>query len=281
MIPSSTPSIDFLQSLARQAGEILRDGFGQDFRVFHKGEIDLVTDVDRRSESFLVNEIRRRFPDHSIIAEEGSHPLARDDRIAEQSVFTAGVSPSREISRQWYIDPLDGTINFAHCVPIFSVSLAYAEEGETRLGAVYDPLRDELFYAERGRGAWLNGQPINASHTSVLNESLLVTGFPYDIRDNPDNNLNLYARFALLTQGVRRLGSAALDLSYVACGRFDGFWELQLSPWDMAAGTLIAMEAGATVTTVLGETNLLVPPYSVLAANSIIYAQMLSVIKGE
>ena len=281
MEPEKIPSLDFLQCLARQAGEMLRASYGQDYRVFRKGEIDLVTDVDHASEAFLIGEIKRLFPDHSIIAEERGYLPAKNGSVSSASARPIAASSYAEGDSRghWYIDPLDGTINFAHGVPIFSVSVAFAEDGEIRLAAVYDPMREECFSAERGRGAWLNGQPVYVSKTKELTECLLVTGFPYDIRNNPENNLNLYARFALLTQGVRRLGSAALDLCYVACGRFDGFWELQLEAWDMAAGSLIAQEAGATVTSVNGGSNLLVPPYSVLAANPALHSQMLQVIQ--
>jgi len=282
MTRSTFPSLDYLQSLIRQAGDILRTGFGEDYRIYHKGEIDLVTDVDHRSEVFLIGEIRRLFPDHSIITEESGYLPAKDNAVMSTSERPGSAQSlnNRGSPGQWYIDPLDGTVNFVHGVPIFSVSVAFAEEGELRLAAVYDPMREECFYAERGRGAWMNGQPVHASGTKKLDESLLVTGFPYDIRDNPENNLNLYARFALRTQGVRRLGSAALDLCSVACGRIDGYWELRLEPWDLAAGTLIAQEAGATVTTISGEQNPLTPPYSILAANPTIHPQMLRVIRG-
>ena len=223
----------------------------------NKGIIDLVTEVDRQSEAFLLGEIRRSFPAHRILAEE-SGSLVGDDCCI------------------WYVDPLDGTINYAHDIPFFSVSLAFEMEGEMRLGVVYDPLRDECFSAERGMGAWLNGTPIRVSETQDLLHSLLITGFPYDIRENPDNNLDHYARLNLLTLGVRRLGSAALDLAYVACGRLDGFWELRLSPWDVAAGGLIAHEAGATVTEMHGNPNYLGDPQSILAANARIYPLMLA-----
>ena len=257
----NTPTLADLENLARQAGEILRLGLGQGTRIYHKGDIDLVTDVDHRSEAFLLDEIQRRFPGSAIVAEE------------------SGAVPGQDCCR-WYIDPLDGTVNFAHGVPIFSVSIAYAEDGCVRLGAVYDPMQDECFSAELGRGAWLNGKPIHVSTTQALDQSLLVTGFPYDIRTNPQNNLDLYARFTLLSQGVRRLGSAALDLSYVAAGRFEGFWELRLGPWDVAAGGLIAQEAGARVTSALGEPDYLAPPFSILAANPPIHPQMLVMIRA-
>jgi myo-inositol-1(or 4)-monophosphatase len=174
------------------------------------------------------------------------------------------------------VDPLDGTVNYAHDVPFFSISIAFQMEGELRLGAVYDPLRDECFSAEQGKGAWLNGTPIQVSGAQDLLHSLLVTGFPYDIRENPVNNLDNYARLSLLTQGVRRMGSAALDLAYVACGRFEGYWELRLNPWDVAAGGLIAQEAGAIVTDMHGKPDFISKPQSILAATPQIHALMLA-----
>jgi myo-inositol-1(or 4)-monophosphatase len=245
-----------LTALARQAGEILRAGLGQRMRIDHKGVIDLVTEADRRSEEFLLSQIRQHFPGDRIIAEESGELAGADARL-------------------WYIDPLDGTVNYVHGLPIFSVSIAYAVDGELRLGVVYDPMRDECFSAERGRGAWLNGQPIHPSLIPDLDHALLVTGFPYDIRTNPENNLDHYARFALRSQAVRRLGSAALDLCYVACGRFDGYWELRLKAWDVAAGALIAQEAGARLTNLAGGADFLSPPQSILAANPLIHSLML------
>jgi myo-inositol-1(or 4)-monophosphatase len=166
-------------------------------------------------------------------------------------------------------------------MPIYSVTVAFAKEGEIWLGAVYDPTRDECFSAEKGRGARLNDEPIQVSDISDLDHSLLVTGFPYDIRINPDNNLNHYANFTLRTQAVRRLGSAALDLCYVAAGRFDGFWEIRLSPWDVAAGGLIAQEAGAIVTDLYGNPDFLSTPQSILAANPLIHPLMLRVLSNR
>ncbi len=253
------PTLADLETLARQAGEILRADFGRGIGIAHKGVIDLVTEADRRSEAFLLGEIRRRFPSHRIIAEESGGMDGED-------------------SQTWYIDPLDGTVNYAHGLPIFSVSLAYAEAGATQIGGIYDPMRDEFFSAEKGKGAWLNGQPVRVSTTRELDQSLLVTGFPYDIRSNPDNNLDNYARFALRSQAVRRLGSAALDLCYVAAGRFDGFWEIRLNAWDVAAGGLIAQEAGARVTNLKGEADFISPPQSIVAANRWIHPQMLAVL---
>jgi myo-inositol-1(or 4)-monophosphatase len=250
------PSLLDLEILARQAGAILRASFGGHLQVKHKGVIDLVTDVDQRSETFLLGEIRRRFPGQRIFTEESGIIEGAEGQI-------------------WYIDPLDGTVNYAHGLPIFSVSVAYAEQGEMRLGVVYDPMRDECFCAERGTGARLNGQLIRVAQASDLDQSLLVTGFPYDIRTNPNNNLDHYVHFATHSQAVRRLGSAALDLCYVAAGRLDGFWELSLSAWDVAAGGLIAQEAGAIVTNLAGEPDYLTAPQSVLAANATVHALML------
>lgn len=260
------PTRQEIQDLARQAGEILRSsfisrpGFEQAHTVKYKSLIDLVTDVDLRSEAFLLGEIRQRFPDHRIIAEESGR--------SEGSACC-----------EWLVDPLDGTVNYAHGVPIFSVSIAYLENGLAQIGAVYDPMQDECFSAERGQGAYLNDLPIRPATADTLEKSLLVTGFPYETHTIQDNNLKEYARFALLSQGVRRLGSAALDLCYTAAGRFDGYWELFLKPWDVAAGTLIAEEAGATVTSIQGDPDYLAQPISILVANPVIHALMLDVLR--
>jgi myo-inositol-1(or 4)-monophosphatase len=255
------PRLSDVESLARQAGEILRAGYGKNHQVTYKGEIDLVTEIDRQSETFLLSEIQRQYPDHAVVAEESGG-------IAGQACC------------KWYIDPLDGTVNFAHGIPIFSVSIAYAQNGSIILGVVYDPLRDECFSAQAGKGAWLNGKPIHISHAQELEQSLLVTGFPYDIRTNPQTNLDLFTKFSLISQGVRRLGSAALDLCYVATGRFDGYWEMRLSPWDLAAGALIAQESGARVSDLKGGQDFLQPPFSILAATPSVHPQMLRVISG-
>jgi myo-inositol-1(or 4)-monophosphatase len=253
------PTLSDIETLARNAGEILRAGYGRRHQINHKGLIDLVTEIDQQSEAYLLGEIRRRFPSHSIMAEESG-------------------AWSGEECCMWHLDPLDGTINYAHGVPFFSVSIGYQEGLQVMLGAVYDPLRDELFSAERGQGAWLNGEPIEPSQTTELIQSLLVTGFPYDIRTSPEKNLNNYARFSMRTQGVRRLGSAALDLCYVASGRLDGYWEMSLNTWDMAAGGLIAEQAGALVTKADGDADILTPPFSILAANRAVHPLMLSVL---
>jgi myo-inositol-1(or 4)-monophosphatase len=256
------PSLPEIENLARQAGEILRAGFGKIHEIHYKGVIDIVTDVDRRSERFVLGEIRKRYPDQRIVAEESGEYSGNG-------------------SYAWFVDPLDGTVNYSHGLPIFSISIGYMESGSMRLGVVYDPIRDECFSAERGRGAWLNGSPIRVSLESNLGQSLLTTGFPYDIRTNPDNNLDHFSAFSLHTQAVRRLGSAALDLCYVACGRFDGYWELNLASWDVAAGVLIAREAGAVVTDLDGSPDILSSPISIAAANAQLHALLLKGIQGE
>ena len=182
---------------------------------------------------------------------------------------------------QWYVDPLDGTVNYAHNIPIFSVSIAYARNGVMTLGVVYDPMRDELFRAERGQGAWCNGRRLQVSRATELQQSLLVTGFPYDIWSTLRDNLEYYGRFAKRSQGVRRLGSAALDLCYAAAGRFDGYWELSVNPWDVAAGALIAAEAGAAVTNLNGKPDYITPPCSILAAPPAIYTKMLEILNEK
>jgi len=255
------PTLADLQACARQAGEYLCKGYGLQHTFEHKGRIDLVTEYDKRSEEILLGMIRSRFPGHSILSEEtGSHPGDED--------------------HLWYIDPLDGTTNFAHGLPIFAVSIAYADRQGVRLGVVYDPTRDEMFSAERGFGAWLNGKPLRVSLTSNLLQSLLTTGFAYDDWVI-DTNLKLFDRLQRLTQGVRRLGSAALDLCYVAAGRVDGYWEVSVQPWDLAAGGLIAAEAGALVTNLQGGPDYLTPPCHILAANPTLHAVLRQTIQAE
>ena len=256
------PTLLDLERLARQAGELLRLGYEGEHQVDYKGSIDLVTEVDRQSEDLLLGEIQRLFPGHQIVSEE------------------IGLVPGRAAD-QWFVDPLDGTVNYAHGVPFFSVSIAYARNGVVTLGAIYDPLREELFTAERGQAARLNGRRLQVSRATELQRSLLVTGFPYDTWSTPQNNLKNFSRFSKMTQGVRRLGSAALDLCYVAAGRFDGYWELTLNPWDVAAGSLIAAQAGAVVTTLAGEPDILTPPCSLIAAPPDIHAKMLEILNEK
>jgi myo-inositol-1(or 4)-monophosphatase len=250
------PTLSDLESLARGAGAILHEGYNKDHQISYKGVIDLVTEIDHASEGFLLNEINRRWPDSHIMAEESGITQGHNEHA-------------------WYVDPLDGTVNYAHHIPIFSVSIAYAQNGFMQLGVVYDPMRDELFSGERGKGAWLNGHVVHASDATELRRSLLVTGFPYDAWSTTQDNFANFVHFGKLTQGVRRLGSAALDACYVAAGRFDGFWELALKPWDVAAAGLIAEQAGARVTNVVGGSDYLSPPQSIVAAAPGIHARIL------
>ncbi len=261
------PTLSYVENLARQSGEILRAGYDTEHQVGYKGVIDLVTEVDHQSEKFLLGEVQKDFPAHHIFSEESGIIQGNEENV-------------------WYIDPLDGTVNYAHHIPIFCVSIAYAARGDAssplsaslRLGAVYDPMRDEMFLAERGKGAYLNGRPLRVSSVTELQRSLLVTGFPYNAWDTPQDNFENFVKFGKLSQGVRRLGSAALDLCYVAAGRFEGFWEMALNAWDVAAGALIAEEAGARVTSVSGEPDYISPPQSVIASTPGIHARMLEVL---
>jgi myo-inositol-1(or 4)-monophosphatase len=248
--------------MVRGSGEILFTNYEKQFEINKKGTIDLVTEVDLQSEAFLLQTIQENYPNHRVITEESGEMVGDKECV-------------------WYLDPLDGTINFAHGVPFFSVSAAFYEDGVPKYGVVYDPMRDECFSAESGCGAWLNGKPLRVSSIKKLSNSLLVTGFPYDTWSNPDNNLDYFNRFMLRSQGVRRLGSAALDLCYVAAGRFEGYWEVRLYPWDIAAGALIVHEAGGLVTDLGGNDNFFVHPYSVLATNSEVHSDMLSVLHED
>src|SRR5919201_324435 len=226
---------DFLPltiDIAREAGALLMQHFVQRVQIEYKGEVDLVTVADRASEELIIGRIRERWPDHDVMAEEG----ARRDSGSDY---------------RWYVDPLDGTTNFAHGFPVFCVSIGLEYKGQMIAGAVYDPARGEMFSAEKGSGACLNQGRIEVSKTSNLPESLVATGFPSHKRHkNP--NIHFYHQITLRTHGVRRAGSAALDLASVAAGRFDGFWEFNLNSWDTAAGVLIAEEAGARVTNFAG-----------------------------
>ena len=254
---------------ARAAGRVLRAHMDGGVSVRYKGPRgvhgrNLVTNVDRLAQRAILRLISRRFPGHRILAEE---TVSR--RLAAGA---AARSPYR-----WLIDPLDGTTNYAHRFPFFCVSIALEYEGRIVLGVVYDPVRRELFLAERGRGARLNGRPIRVTATPRLDRSLLVTGFSYDSLLSQANNFTHFLNFSLRTRGVRRTGSAALDLCYVAAGRFDGFWELKLSPWDVAAGGLIVQEAGGTVTDFLGR-SFAVDAREILASNGRLHRPLLAVL---
>ncbi len=252
----TVPTLTDLQALAERAGEILRAGYEQEHEVSYKGVIDPVTEVDKASEALLLREIQDHWPGSYILSEE------------------TGVTPG-DREHAWYVDPLDGTVNYAHGIPFFSVSIAYAHQGRTQLAVVYDPMRREMFAAERGKGAFLNGRRIHASQATELGRSLLVTGFPYDAWNTEHDNFKNFVHLGKMTQGVRRFGSAAMDAAYVGAGRFDAFWELSLKPWDVAAGGLIAEEGGATVTNVRNLPDYLSTPQSIVAAAPGLHAQVL------
>ncbi len=247
---------------ARQAGDVLAECTRTGFCIEHKQIINLVTDADHRAEQRIIDVIHDAFPTHPVLAEERG--------LTEQP-------PSRY---KWVIDPLDGTTNFAHGFPAYCVSIGVECDGRMIIGVVYDPTRDELYTAHIGHGAHLNGVPISVSTTDHLDRALLVTGFAYDIREAPNNNLNHFARFALKVQGLRRTGTAALDLCYVAAGRFDGFWEVKLNPWDMAAGVVILFEAGGRVTDFAGNTHSIYGQ-ELVASNALIHQAMLDVLQED
>jgi myo-inositol-1(or 4)-monophosphatase len=250
--------------VVRQAGALVRDRATRAKHVEYKsGAVDLVPDTDRDAEALIVGHLRRAFPDHVIVAEEASSGVT--------------IAPPAADRYAWYLDPLDGTTNFAHAFPHFCVSLALAHGTELLVGIVYDPMRDELFAARRGGGATLNGAPIQVSGVDDLNRALLATGFPYDRRAHADFYLSFFAEFMQCAQGIRRGGSAALDLCYVACGRFDAFWEWKLRPWDTAAGTLIVREAGGSVSDFRGGAFDLFGEQA-LASNGRLHAAMIRVL---
>jgi myo-inositol-1(or 4)-monophosphatase len=247
---------DFLtpmQELAREAGALLMSFFGK-VTIEYKGDVDLVTQADRASEKMVVERIRKQWPEHDLIGEEGSRRETGSDF-------------------RWYVDPLDGTTNFAHGYPVFCISLALEYKGERIGGVVFDPTRDEMFAAEKGGGALLNGQPARVSATPRLKESLVATGFPSHKRHkNP--NINFYHQITLRSHGVRRAGSAALDLCYLACGRFDAYWEFNLNAWDTAAGVLLVEEAGGRVTNFTGG-PFNIDSREVLASNTLLHDELL------
>jgi len=244
---------------AQMAGKLLKENIHGKREITHKGEIDLVTEMDMRSERIVVEMLHASFPDHNIIAEE-------ETNIRNGSRFT------------WIIDPLDGTTNYAHGYPCFSVSIALEQNDEIVLGVVYDPMRDEMFSALNGNGADLNGRPIQVSDMDRLINSLLATGFPYDRKVNGKNNIAYFQEMLMASQEVRRDGSAALDLCSVACGRFDGFWELRLRPWDVAAGSLIVREAGGMVSDLSGS-KFNIREGDILTSNGKIHNQMIDILR--
>ena len=248
-------------SAAYKGAEILQSYFGNITRIEKKGVIDLVTEADVNSENRIVATIREAFPDHTILAEESGLEKGTQDYA-------------------WLVDPLDGTTNFAHRLPIFCISIAFAIGSDIRVGIVLNPVSGELFTASRDEGAKLNGKPIEVSSTAGVTNSLLVTGFPYNVREVFEPIITRYASCLRASQGIRRLGSAALDLCYVACGRFEGFWEQNLKPWDTAAGSLIAAEAGGCVTD-FSNRRFQVDAKEILATNGKIHDEMLALLRLE
>ena len=257
----TTGYLKFAESLACEAGKVLKKELPKEHRIDFKGEINIVTEVDQMSEELLLTRIRASFPEHDIMTEESAG-------------FQCGST------YRWIIDPLDGTTNYAHGYPVFCVSIALEKAGEVICGVVYNPMTEEMFTAERQRGAFLNGRRLGVSRTEELRRSLLATGFPYDIRESEDNNINYFVGMALQAQAIRRAGSAALDLAYVAAGRFDGFWELKLSPWDTSAGWLLVTEAGGWVSNLLGQAYELASPH-ILATNGRIHEQMIAALRSS
>lgn len=257
-----TKFTDFINNTITNSGNILRNGFGSKFQIDNKiGKNNLVTEFDFKSEKYIVDEIKKAFPTHNIISEEKG-------------------SVNNNSEYDWIIDPLDGTVNYANNIPIFSVSIALSKNKELIAGAVYQPILDELFSAELGNGAKLNGEPIGVSNKSDMNTSLLVTGFPYDINNDPKNAIKSFTNIVKRGIPIRRLGSAALDLAYVACGRFEGFWEVNLNSWDVAAGILIVQEAGGKCTNYMGEGSL-VDDKEILATNGQIHDEAIRVINED
>jgi myo-inositol-1(or 4)-monophosphatase len=246
--------INIARQAAKEAGTILNMMFGQVNQIKKKSEIDLVTEADLQSEKIILRVISRNFPHDSILTEEGGGHNHHSERV-------------------WIVDPLDGTTNFAHTYPLFAISIALEFRRELVLGLVYNPYTDEHFEAVKGKGAFFNQKPIKVSQTKKLQDALLATGFPYDVHENPQRVMELFQRMIVLAQGVRRPGSAAIDLCYVAAGQFDGFWEERLKPWDAAAGALIVDEAGGKLTTYEGNPY---TPYlnSIVAANPFIHKAM-------
>lgn len=250
----------FAVEIAKTAGQLLLEGLEKPHDIRFKGEIDLVTEMDLASEASILEAIRRRFPEHAILAEESG----RQDTDSRY---------------RWVVDPLDGTTNYAHGLPIFCVSLGLEKDGEPYLGVIYAPALGELYEAETGQGAYLNGRRLKVSDATALNRALLVTGFPYDVQDKSTNVAD-FGRFLHQARAVRRLGSAAIDLAWVAAGRFDGFWEPRLGAWDMCAGTVLVREAGGTVTAYDGS------PFSIhnkeiLASNGKLHQAMIDVLQAR
>lgn len=258
-----TEALNFAVATVREVGALLRDYYRRGVTVTYKSEIDLITEADRASEALILSRIRSAYPDCAILSEESG---ASADAHAS--------------SAMWIADPLDGTTNFAHGLPIFSVTLALLVNEVIEIGATYNPISDELYTARRGQGAYLNGERLQVSSVSTLDKALLVTGFPYDRRTNPNNNIKQFTDFSLRAQGVLRLGSAALDLGAVAAGRLDGYWEWGINPWDIAAGVLMVTEAGGQVT-MPDSSPLDLFARQVVASNRLIHDEMVQVLANS
>lgn len=255
--------LNFAIQTARDAGRILADRLGRALQVSNKGDIDLVTEADLASEKLIIERIQSHYPRHAILAEE--------------SGATEGISSETgKTEWRWIVDPLDGTTNYAHGYPCFCVSIALERAGSIEIGVIYDPTRDEVFAAERGQGATLNDRRIRVSEVEDLNAAMLCTGFPYNVRERP-NFARDFSSFTMEAQAVRRDGSAAIDLAYLACGRFDGFWEDGLKAWDIAAGLLLIEEAGGRITDFVGAPLSIYKP-KVLASNGLIHDKMIQVL---
>ncbi|MBI5190533.1 MAG: inositol monophosphatase [Nitrospirae bacterium] len=251
--------LDVAITAAKDAGRVLMEHLGRLKDVRYKSRRDPVSEADRASEALIASIIREAFPGHGFMAEEGA---------------------AWDGDGLWIVDPLDGTVNFAHGYPCFCVSIAFTRGGETLVGVVHDPVRDETYTATQGGGAFMNGAALRVSDTETLERSLLVTGFPYDIESDADRIMAQFSAMSLAAQGIRRDGSAALDLCYLASGKFDGYWELRLKPWDTAAGALILTEAGGVVTDFSG--NPFVPSMKeILATNGRVHGEMMGVLNSH
>ena len=247
--------------IAKEAGEIVRDGFGKKLKIEYKSnETNLVTEIDKASEKHITDFIKKNYPGHDILAEESGENKSGSEYL-------------------WVVDPLDGTTNFAHGLPIFSVSIGLQRNGKTVMGVVYDVMQDITYFAEEGNGSFANSERLRVSSNDKVNHSVLVTGFPYNIYDNPENALEKFSALTRRARAIRRLGSAALDMCYVAKGVFDGFWELYLHPWDICAGMLIVEEAGGIVTDFNGS-EIDIYAKRILASNKTIHKNLMEIINN-
>ena len=250
------PTLQNVEQMALFAGRILMAHYGKQHQVQHKGRIDIVTEVDKQSEEFLVKTIQDKFPGHSILSEE----IGQLQGVPEHC---------------WYVDPLDGTNNYERGIPLFGVLIAYAHQGQLQLGVIYEPVHKLLYTAERSKGAYKNGERIRVSDTHTLINAVLSTGFPLNPQPQEDNNFNNFVHMSKKVRSVRRFGSTAINLSYTASGLLDGYWEVGSKPWDIAAGTLLIKEAGGVVTDLRGEEDYFKPPYAIVAGNEVLQPLLL------